>query len=172
MSVKFKVGQPIYVAIRDGIIVDCGSFDYVRGCPYVGATIMLLGYACSDIELIVRGDNIVEREVESANEFKVGRRVKWQGVEGRVLLEENERIEVQFGPGMRKSFHKDGRPYEDVPRLELIARPKVKKIIERWENIYCDRITSVFYSKEQADKGAGPSRIACVKLTGEYEVEE
>lgn len=48
---------------------------------------------------------------------------------------------------------------------------KVKKSIERWANKY-NTYTSWHSTKEEADENRGYGRIACVKLTGEYEVEE
>lgn len=56
------------------------------------------------------------------------------------------------------------------------TKPKRKKMvtktIERWENIYTNGRMCVYTTKEQADRAANLDRIACVKLTGTYEVEE
>lgn len=52
-------------------------------------------------------------------------------------------------------------------------KPKVKKTIEAWVNVYPDNIGIIaFPSKAEADTGTLANRIACVKVTGEYEVEE
>lgn len=56
------------------------------------------------------------------------------------------------------------------------TKPKQKrmvtKTVERWENIYHNGTMCIYGSKEQADRAATSGRIACVKLTGTYEVEE
>lgn len=51
---------------------------------------------------------------------------------------------------------------------------KVKKVVEAWRNIYPDYYTT-HESKRNADNCANRNTetiIACVRLTGEYEVEE
>ena len=62
-------------------------------------------------------------------------------------------------------------PADNVPQyfLDLFPRPKkkVKKVIERWANVYPDTM-SFYRSEEIADCYSNPERIACVKLTGEY----
>ena len=64
----------------------------------------------------------------------------------------------------------------DVPQyyLDLFPCPKkkVKKTIERWVNIYEDFTSFGHFSEVEADAYAAEDRIGCVKLTGEYEVEE
>ena len=65
--------------------------------------------------------------------------------------------------------------------LKLIERPKkkVKKIVELWANIYEEMPTesiTLWGTKIEADydnsiKHTG-TRVACVKLTGVYEIEE
>ena len=47
----------------------------------------------------------------------------------------------------------------------------VKKTLTRWANIYEGRDVATFATKEHADLRAGFCRLACVELTGEYEVE-
>lgn len=56
----------------------------------------------------------------------------------------------------------------------LKVKRKVTKTISRWANVYPDCVTcNDYYSKEEADSRANLSdRIACVELTGTYEVEE
>ena len=72
-------------------------------------------------------------------------------------------------------FTKEGMNYVNHrhPRFVKVEPPKkkVKKTIEAWVNVYDDR--KRFYdSKKEADEWAHSPRIACVKLTGEYETEE
>ena len=57
----------------------------------------------------------------------------------------------------------------------VIEKKLVKKQLEAWVNIYNTTATAVHathMSKEIADNSATPNRIACVKLTGTYEIEE
>ena len=62
---------------------------------------------------------------------------------------------------------------------QIIAPPKpkpkpkrtVKKEVVAWANVY-KRETFFSATREIADGCADADRIACVKLTGEYEVEE
>ena len=61
------------------------------------------------------------------------------------------------------------------PRFVKVEPPKkkVKKTIEAWANVYKYGRVSRYNTKEEADWNADNSRrIACVKLTGEYEIEE
>lgn len=63
----------------------------------------------------------------------------------------------------------------DKPVFDPPQRPKrkVKKTIERWVNAYFNGGHYITWdTKEDADKAARSGRIACVKLIGEYEVEE
>lgn len=60
---------------------------------------------------------------------------------------------------------------------EIIGPPKpkrtVKKEVRGWANVYPKgRASGLYSSKESADYGADSGRIACVELTGTYEVEE
>jgi hypothetical protein len=48
----------------------------------------------------------------------------------------------------------------------------VTKTVEKWMNIYPTGEGPAWESKEGADMYAKDNRIACVKLTGSYEVEE
>ena len=89
--------------------------------------------------------------------------------------------------GCEETFMLDGRyagidkfptlfPENMVPQyyLDLCPRPKqkVKKTLEIWANIYPDGKFNVYSSEELANKRASSRRIDCLKLTGEYEVEE
>lgn len=56
-------------------------------------------------------------------------------------------------------------------RFDLFMSPK-KIVIERWANVYRNGSEIIYNTKEDADNGASGNRIACVKLTGEYESEE
>jgi len=62
----------------------------------------------------------------------------------------------------------------DEVKIEAPPRPKRKvvKKVEKWVNIYPERQSIVHDNKKIADSAASDMRIACVKLTGEYEVEE
>lgn len=54
---------------------------------------------------------------------------------------------------------------------DLVYEWKEKKTIERWVNIYKEGVwNSCYESKKIADSVAAGGRIACVKLTGEYEL--
>ena len=67
-------------------------------------------------------------------------------------------------------------PADKVPQyyLDLFPRPKkkVKKVIERQINIYKTNVGETHINKATADRLASYDCIECVKLTGEYEVEE
>jgi len=54
---------------------------------------------------------------------------------------------------------------------ETFEKKKVKKTVECWVNIYIIE-NKVHWTKPEAERCATPDRIACVKLTGDYEVEE
>lgn len=60
----------------------------------------------------------------------------------------------------------------DVPKVKR----KVTKTISRWANVYPDEhliACNDYHTREEADSNANLSkRIACVELTGTYEVEE
>lgn len=65
--------------------------------------------------------------------------------------------------------------YFSKPEITAPPRPKkkVKKVIERYFNVYPNEIQSFsYFTNHEADLSAANHRIACVKLTGEYEVEE
>ena len=96
-------------------------------------------------------------------------------------------ISVSFELSANEEFMLDGRcsvadklptlfPENMVPQyyLDLCPRPKrkVKKTLEIWVNIFPDDGFTVYNSKKIADDLAVSTRIACVKMTGEYEVEE
>lgn len=53
-----------------------------------------------------------------------------------------------------------------------LPKNKVKRTFEDWVNIYPNGIRYYYYSKERADEAADKDRIACVKITGEYYIEE
>ena len=111
--------------------------------------------------------------------FKVGDKVDWLGWRGTV-----EEVNMVGGPediivcgevGDLWAFYKDGRYLkEQEPSLVLIERPKkkIKKTISQWVNVYPNGYIKAHDTKEKANKFASNIRIACVELTGEYEVEE
>jgi hypothetical protein len=55
---------------------------------------------------------------------------------------------------------------------ETFQKKKVKKTVERWINIYPGGSEYSFTSESLANISAGPTRIVCVHLSKEYEVEE
>lgn len=68
---------------------------------------------------------------------------------------------------------------DTTPFIQLVSRPKkmVKKTMEKWANVYVGGATFTYSTIEHADNAAlfrsgVDRRIACVKLVGEYEVEE
>lgn len=72
-------------------------------------------------------------------------------------------------------FTLDGKltDWHKTPSLKLVSRPKkmVTKTVEAWANVYAHCIPDLFNCKANAEARASNSRIACVKLTGTYEVE-
>ena len=117
---------------------------------------------------------------------KVGDRV-WSFIHGWGFVDEiyehkSFPIKVIFNWGKSASFNMDGNQYIgiglkrvlfwDEIKFDIPTRPKrlVKKTVEAWANVY--KAAKHFHpTQEKADYYRG-SRIACVKLTGEYEVEE
>lgn len=109
-----------------------------------------------------------------APEFKVGDIVRLKGGvdEWTLLTVGTEWVNAKHGQ-MRGNvnFH--------ISEFELVRRPKrkEKRTVEMWANIYPGPLYSlsdsrlVFSTKEAADKQNLKDRIACVRLTGEYEVE-
>lgn len=61
-----------------------------------------------------------------------------------------------------------------LPQLPTRPKRKVKKTVEGWVNVYPDDDPCFHLTREGADRGQfrTTKRIACVHLTGEYEVEE
>ena len=111
-------------------------------------------------------------------EFRQGDIVEWAGVRGEVVATScgdakfttvtfRERDEV-FLDGKRHDGNK-------VQLLKLIERPKKKVVFEAWANLYAQGLQQapgMWRTKVEADRAAGSDRIACVQVTGEYEVEE
>lgn len=54
----------------------------------------------------------------------------------------------------------------------VIENNKVTKTLEGWVNVYGTYMGMVHKTRDDADRSAGSTRIACVKVTGTYEVEE
>jgi hypothetical protein len=109
------------------------------------------------------------------DEIKVGDRCKIK-LTGDICMailrfdRENSRFRVRMADLSEIEFYELELEKLDDPDP---ARPKknVRKIIERWENRYPNQDgLNVHATKELADAFALPGRIACVKLTGEYEV--
>jgi hypothetical protein len=117
-------------------------------------------------------------------EFKVGDRVEFGGLEGEIVeftydIKVDRHVVLGVFNGETVRFFADGRlfDYHTKSLLNLIERPKriVKKTVESWMNIYWNGITCVYKTRAEADEEAShvhTRRTDCVKLTGEYEVEE
>lgn len=111
-------------------------------------------------------------------EFKVGDIVEFAGDKGKVSYIKNRHpypITVSFfnekiSPVV---FTIDGKlhAHHTESLLKLIERPKKKVPVERRVNVYKDFISTGHASQQLADNSANSDRIACVKLTGTYEVE-
>lgn len=112
-------------------------------------------------------------------QFKVGDIVEAFGCEGRVVNVFNDAeypIEVKFENDTQTCWFIKGGKYQTwhkIPSLVLVSRPKKKvtKTVEAWTNIYPDGRMSSFSDKVVADELAISNRIACIKLTGTYEIE-
>jgi hypothetical protein len=81
----------------------------------------------------------------------------------------------------KRSWKDTGREFDARMPGDLVeylgtTKPKQKKMVtktvEYWMNFYGSGYRLIYSSKELADRAATPERIACVKLTGTYEVEE
>ena len=103
----------------------------------------------------------------------------------KVLKGDSFPIEVRFYIGEGRSDYEsytiNGSELDNVRRtlfwdeikFGIPTRPKrlVKKTVEYWGNIY-KKSGCLHDTKEEADREACTDRIACIRLTGEYEVEE
>lgn len=114
--------------------------------------------------------------------FKPGDLVECCGAEGvveHVYENVTYKVQVSFKDENNKiaisHFTEDGRlfHFHKTPSLFLVSRPKKKvtKTVEKWLNIYSKCVGLAYDSQLEADTWATGSRIACVKLTGTYEVE-
>lgn len=97
-------------------------------------------------------------------------------------------ITTALKSGLSITYTLDGRYYLDdnapqslfwdVPQFTLPPRPKrlVKKQLEGWVNVYKGDnevyYSSIYNTEADAYDVADTDLIACVKITGEYEVEE
>jgi hypothetical protein len=106
--------------------------------------------------------------------FKVGDFVEAFGRYGAVTSTSNW-VEVKFEDGTLAVFQQDGKfaAWHALPSLKLIERPKRKetRTVEAWVNVYLNGGQVLYHKKVTADLYAGSNRIACVRLTGSYEVE-
>lgn len=114
--------------------------------------------------------------------FKVGDVVECCGAEGvveHVYENVTYKVQVSFKDENNKiaisHFTEDGRlfHFHKTPSLVLVSRPKKKvtKTVEKWINIYPSHAGGFYSDEKNADEYAQQNRIACVKLTGEYETE-
>ena len=127
------------------------------------------------------------------SKFKVGDKVfhVGHGIGTVVTIDKNFilSVAVEFNKHLMLSFLSDGRAYSNhtIPQLYTledarkmgfdIPKQKVKKTIEQWANVYPDGTYTVHFTEDAANafillNDSIIRRIACVKLTGEYEVEE
>ena len=118
----------------------------------VGDRVLSLKYGWGTVERI---DSFC-----TTHSFKVvfGSRRDWYTVNGKLFVDD-------FVPDL----------YYGPPEIIGPEKPKrmVKEEVRLWLNIYpksCCKIT--YSSRSRADSAASPDRIACVELTGSYEVEE
>jgi hypothetical protein len=95
-------------------------------------------------------------------------------------------IVCRNGEGNSEPYHQDGRYWSEdaAPSLywsrpEITAPPKpkrmVRKEVEAWVNVYDGMHivdSSMMFKTRDAADVSGTCRIACVRLTGSYEVEE
>lgn len=90
-----------------------------------------------------------------------------------VLLDSG--IIISFSVDGRYSKHHSTSLFWDEIKFTEPPRPKrmIKKTIEKWINIYSSNLPTIgaYPCEDQANQFAAKGRIACVKLTGEYEVE-
>ena len=103
----------------------------------------------------------------------------WGSIVG---IDDNEELPITVCfRSRRKSFTKKGFALMSDKHQSLFwgeikipTRPKRKiiKKVERWSNVYPNDFISIYKTKEMANINACSSRIACVKLPIEYEVEE
>lgn len=115
--------------------------------------------------------------------FKVGDIVEAFGVRGEVVEAHDSGaypVSIHFTPiDCFEWFTENGRlhNWHLKPSLILIERPKKKRketrTVERWMNIYqgADPDTAYVFTTKEAANCTGIYRIACVKLTGTYEIE-
>ena len=116
--------------------------------------------------------------MKSKKSFKPGDLVEWCGARGVVTkldFDEHLSVRVKFDDNSVWVFTRDGRAcdWHKTPSLVLVSRPKkmVTKTVEKWINIYPKHAGGFYSDEKNADEYAQQNRIACVKLTGEYEVE-
>lgn len=115
--------------------------------------------------------------------FKVGDIVEFGGNQGVVISDTAtppHQILAEFDADTPTAtyhyFTSDGRfsVKHTKPLLNLVERPKkkVKKTLEIWANVYKDGFYACYDTAQEANGHSTPGRTTCVKLTGEYEVEE
>ena len=84
-------------------------------------------------------------------------------------------VTVGFSNGGVLTFREDGvydTTYGGISLSWTKPKKKVTRTVECWANVYeLHTCIDCYLTKETADNSAGYGRIACVKLTGAYEVE-
>lgn len=116
-------------------------------------------------------------EIPKTQLFKVGDIVSAFGCEGivkQIATLSIYPVQVVLNGEHYHWFTLDGKlsDWHKIPSLVLVSRPKkmVTKTVEKWINVYPSHNNWTYNSEAEANSSAGINRIACVKLTGEYEV--
>jgi hypothetical protein len=104
--------------------------------------------------------NVVEINLESQHPIlvKCGDLYSSYTLEGKSLINNVNPTLLTLDEARAKGY--------DVPKQ------KVTKTLETWANLYLGGTVRCHPSKEEADSMRNSQRVACIKLTGTYEVEE
>lgn len=88
-------------------------------------------------------------------------------------------VTVRFDNDRSDIYTSDGKLTPRAVNKDLywneieIKEIKMKTVeIERWINVYKDSISYNYKTKDDANQMAAEDRIACIKLTGSYQVRE
>lgn len=155
----------------------------VDGCSDVRITCAYSGEIVTCIPYVEQISKHSSPYFEGVNEGdKVWDVVLGEGEVVRIGEEDDRPITVYFHRfGSHRFYTLDGQ-YERLqnqvlfwPGTKIISGPPPKRkrkiVVERWVNVYYG-YDDTYDTKAIADECAGPSRIACIRLTGEAEVEE
>lgn len=171
-DLKGKVGMVICIDMRHKYPIKVEYED--RTTSYATDGRLYTGDDFPDIELLEPKTDAIPFPLQ------VGDVVDYGGLQGTVVDVYNNSLaqvaEVISINKRRTDFYLDGTTMQGQtkPVVTIVSRPKkkVKKKLEGWVNIYKDG-HCLYPNKESADRTANKDvRVACVKVTGEYEVEE